>query len=211
MIGIINYGMGNLRSVEKAIDRIGGQAKILDHADQLPECDKVILPGVGAFGDAIDHLRTMGGGWIDPIKQHVSQGKPTLGICLGMQLFYEGSEENASPDQPIPGLGLVPGIVRRLTVDQPPYRLKVPHMGWNEITWQRDDPLLANLEQSSHVYFVHGYAVHVDPDNTSTSAICQYGQPFAASLWHNNLWATQFHPEKSQHVGLTILRNFVSL
>ena len=206
-IGIVDYGMGNLRSVQKAVEKVGGEAVILRHADEADAHAKLILPGVGSFADAMDNLWE--GGWVGAVQRFARDGRPTLGICLGMQLFFEGSEEEAEPGNTVAGLGLVQGIVRRLTVNREPHRLKVPHMGWNTLAWQRDDPLLAGLQPGDAVYFVHGYAGPADaPD---VSATCTYGEPFAATVWRDNLWATQFHPEKSQRVGLQMLANFVAL
>lgn len=205
--------MGNLRSVQKALQRLGAEAVILREPDAVEKADKLILPGVGAFADGMANLRERG--WIEPINAFVATGKPTLGVCLGMQLFFESSEEDApSPDEPVPGLAMLPGRVRRFSDRAPDgERLKVPHMGWNTLTWQRDDPLLAELAQDSAVYFVHSYYVQPDesPDAPLTSAVCDYGGPFTASVWRDNLWAVQFHPEKSQRVGLKILENFIAM
>ncbi|MFW6060757.1 MAG: imidazole glycerol phosphate synthase subunit HisH [Phycisphaeraceae bacterium] len=212
MIGIVDYGMGNLRSVQKALQRLGADAVILRTPDELDNVHKLVLPGVGAFADGMANLRE--GGWIEPLTTFASSGKPMLGVCLGMQLFFESSEEDAlSPDEPVPGLALLPGRVVRFA-DRTPSgeRLKVPHMGWNALHWRRNDPLLAGLEQGSAVYFVHSY--YVQPTETDdqplTSARCEYGTAFTASVWRGNLWAVQFHPEKSQRVGLKILENFVN-
>ncbi|MEX0746115.1 MAG: imidazole glycerol phosphate synthase subunit HisH [Phycisphaeraceae bacterium] len=209
MIGIIDYGMGNLRSVEKALQRVGAEAGILRTPDAVSAADKLVLPGVGAFADGMAHLNDRG--WSEPIRRFIGQGKPLLGICLGMQLLFDASEEDApSSDQPIPGLGVLPGQVVRFQEQQPAgVRLKVPHMGWNTITWQRDDPLLAHVEQGSAVYFVHGY--YCQPADDAASAMADYGAPFCATAWRDNIWATQFHPEKSQRIGLQLLENFTRL
>lgn len=211
-IGIIDYGMGNLRSVQKALEAVGAQAAILTWpGQQTSDIGKLILPGVGAFADGMEHLRQRG--WVEPILAWCDAGKPMLGICLGLQLLFDSSQEDAaSHDEPVSGLGVLSGQVVRLDVDQRDKPMKVPHMGWNSLTWQRDDPLLAGLTQGDHVYFVHGY--HAVPtafgstDDTLTSAVTDYGGPVCASVWRDNVWATQFHPEKSQHVGLRILANF---
>jgi len=210
MIGIIDYGMGNLRSVQKAAQRLGAEAGVVDTPEAIPAADKLILPGVGAFADGMEQLT--GRGFVEPIHDFIQTGRPMLGICLGMQLLFESSEEDAeTPDQPVSGLGVLPGRVVRFTVDQPPLRLKVPHMGWNTLTWQRDDPLLAGIEQRSQVYFVHSYhALPTESDASPlTSAWTEYGGPVCATVWRDNVWATQFHPEKSQRVGLKLLENFV--
>lgn len=213
MIGIVDYGMGNLRSVQKAFALVGAEAQILPGPQALGEVSKLILPGVGAFADGMQQLRQRG--WIEPIRRWAASGQPMLGICLGMQLLFDSSQEDApSPDQPVPGLGILPGRVVRFREDaagagQP--RIKVPHMGWNTLSWQRPDPLLAGLDQGCAVYFVHSYyAQPRDPAGTVVSASAEYpqGQPFCASLWHGSVWATQFHPEKSQRVGLRMIENF---
>ena len=207
MVGIIDYRMGNLRSVQKAIERVGGSATILSDASQARTVNRLLLPGVGAFADGMRYLRD--GGWPDAIRDFIATGRPMLGICLGMQLVFDHSEEDA-PNQ---GLGLLPGEVVRFQEDQGPDRprLKVPHMGWNHLDWTADDPLLAGLTPgpATSVYFVHGYYVR-PRDASVTLATADYGGPFAAIVRRDNLWATQFHPEKSQQVGLRMLANFVS-
>lgn len=214
MIGIIDYGLGNLRSVQKAFETVGAQAVILRDPDDPPgfdNLDKLVLPGVGAFADAMRFLDQRG--WIEPIRRFIVQGRPFLGICLGLQLLFEGSEEGApDPDHLVPGLAILPGKVLRFRFAGP-QRLKVPHMGWNSLSWHRPDPLLAGLDQGAAVYFVHSYHAlpRESPDQPITSATADYGQPFTASIWHNNIWATQFHPEKSQRVGLKMLANFAAL
>jgi len=217
MIGIIDYGMGNLRSVQKALQRVGATARILPAPDTSEMSEKVshlVLPGVGAFGDGMAHLRECG--WIEPIREFIASGRPFLGICLGMQLLFEGSQEDApSPDQPVEGLGVLPGQVVRFHGEAfGPGRCKVPHMGWNTLFWERDDPLLGGVEQGAAVYFVHSYYVQprMSNDVNVTSARSEYpdAHPFCATVWRDNLWATQFHPEKSQAVGLRMLANFAS-
>jgi len=208
-IAIIDYRMGNLRSVQKAIEYVGGTADMVGTPDGIIEADKLILPGVGAFGDGMQFLNELG--LSDPIRAFAQSGKPMLGICLGMQLLFDGSQEDApSRDEPIPGLGLLPGEIVQFANDRGGQRLKVPQMGWNALRWDRPDPLLAGLEQGSAVYFVHSYCA--DPaDNAMTSARADYGGDFCASIHKDNLFATQFHPEKSQRVGMKILSNFVGL
>lgn len=207
MIGIIDYGMGNLRSVQKAFESLGAQAEILKDPSQVALVDRLVLPGVGAFADGMLHLQQQG--WVDALKQHVATGRPLLGICLGMQLLFDSSQEDApSEDQPVAGLSLLPGQVVRFVTPAPDGQaIKVPHMGWNQIHWARHDPLLAGIPTGSEVYFVHSY--YVKPaDEALTSATSDYGQSFCATVWKDNIWATQFHPEKSQRVGLAMLRNF---
>ena len=213
MIGIIDYEMGNLRSVQKAFEHVGAKATILSQAKQVESVDKLVLPGVGAFADGMTHLRR--GGWDDAMNGFIDAGKPFLGICLGMQLLFDSSQEDANENgAPVRGLSVLPGQVVRFANQLPDGgRLKVPHMGWNTLRWQREDPLLAGLEQDAAVYFVHGYyAKPTESGQTPvTSATADYGGVFCASLWHDQVWATQFHPEKSQAVGLKILANFAAL
>lgn len=210
-IGIIDYGVGNLRSVQKALQRFGADARIFGRPDEAGEADKLILPGVGAFADGMAFLEQRG--WAPVVKQWIGSGRPLLGICLGMQLLFEGSEEDApSKDRLVPGLGVLKGAVRRFDEAQggDGGRLKVPHMGWNTLRWSRNDPLLRGLEQESAVYFVHGYYCQPTEPGVS-SATCEYGGTFCATAWRDNVWATQFHPEKSQRVGLKILENFAAI
>jgi glutamine amidotransferase len=210
MIGIIDYGMGNLRSVQKAFQHEGADASILASPADAKHIDRLVLPGVGAFADGMAQLRERG--WIDAIGAHIASGRPFLGICLGMQLLFTGSEEDAPSDrQLVPGLGVFQGSVRLFRPD-PGQRLTVPHMGWNTLSWRRDDALLAGIEQGSAVYFVHSYFVQAE-DASVVTATCEYpaGRPFTATVWRDNVWATQFHPEKSQHVGLRMLANFARL
>ncbi|XAL99267.1 imidazole glycerol phosphate synthase subunit HisH [Phycisphaeraceae bacterium D3-23] len=210
MIGILDYGMGNLRSVQKALERIGADASIVSDVDAIQSCDRLVLPGVGAFSDGMQHLR--GAGFVEPIRDYLVTGRPVLGICLGLQLLFDSSAEGAADaSQPVQGLGVLPGVVQRFHEDQGPDqpRLKVPHMGWNSIDFAPNCPLFHGLCPGDHVYFVHAY--HCRPsDPAHVAATTTYGQPVCAAVHRDNLWATQFHPEKSQHVGLTILNNFAS-
>ncbi len=211
MIGIIDYGMGNLRSVQKAFEHLGHEATVLAGPSDITGVTHLVLPGVGAFGDGMGQLHERR--WVEPIKAFIADGKPFLGICLGMQLLFDASEETGCEQQSglVEGLAVLPGQVRRLTVDRDPdLRLKVPHMGWNEISWTRQDPLFEGLTPGVHVYFVHAYyaePVH-SPDAPVQCATTDYGQTICASVWKGNVWATQFHPEKSQRVGLAMLDNF---
>lgn len=209
MIGIVDYGVGNLRSVQKALEQVGAPAAILNSPDHLKNIDRLILPGVGAYGDGMAMLAQRG--WVDPVRRFVQSGRPFLGICLGLQLLFEGSEEDAAAGATlVPGLAILHGSVVRFREEQAAPRLKVPHMGWNTLAWKRDDPLFRGLNQGDAVYFVHSFYArpYESSDNPVTSATCDYGGPFCASVWHGNVWATQFHPEKSQRVGLRILANF---
>jgi len=204
MITIIDYEMGNLRSVEKAFEKLGFDARVSNNPDDLLTTDKVVLPGVGAFKDCITNLRY--GGFVEPLLQHVEAGKPLLGICVGMQMLFDESEEFGRHK----GLGLIPGKVTRFPagMEERGERLKVPHMGWNTIQIQRPAPLFKDTAEGSYVYFVHSYYCAADnPDDVAAS--CRYGDiEFSAAIWRDNLMATQFHPEKSQDVGLKIFENF---
>ena len=210
MIGIVNYGMGNLRSVQKALERVGAQAEVIDTPTQIGSAQRLILPGVGAFADGMAHLRERG--MVAPLKRYADSGKPMMGICLGMQLLFDSSAEEApSPDQPVAGLGILSGKVVRFSEDQGPDkpRLKVPHMGWNEITFAPGTPLFEGLTPGDHVYFVHGY--YCVPDEAADiAATTGYGSTYCSAVHRGSVWATQFHPEKSQRVGLQILENFAN-
>ena len=213
MIGIIDYGMGNLRSVQKAFERLGPGARILSSPASAMACDRIVLPGVGAFADGMTHQNEQG--WTSAIRNFVDSGRPFLGVCLGMQLLFEGSQEDAPcRDQPVSGLGLLPGTVVRFEgAAYGPDGLKVPHMGWNCLEWKRQDPLLRGLPQQVYVYFVHSYHAVPAPgkDASIISARSDYGGPFCGTVWHENLWGTQFHPEKSQRAGLQMLANFAEI
>ena len=201
MIGLVDYGMGNLRSVEKALRRVGAEVRIVTGAQEVRDADALVLPGVGAFGDCMKNLERQG--LVEPIREFVKSGKPFLGICLGMQGLFDSSEEAPG----VTGLGVFAGSVPRFVANG----LKVPHMGWNRLDIARNDcPLLAGIDDGSFVYFVHSY--YCRP--TSREVLCGstvYGEVFCSMLWAGNIFATQFHPEKSQAVGLKMLENFVSL
>jgi glutamine amidotransferase len=201
MIAIIDYQMGNLRSVQKGFEKVGHQATIVDRPEQLAKADKLILPGVGAFEDAMAELRRRE--LVEPIRQFVDSGRPFLGICLGLQLLFDVGREDGRHE----GLGILRGEVVRF---QLPPEYKVPHMGWNQLEFRRPTPIFAGLENGTHVYFVHSYYV-VPSDADVVAAVADYHEPFCAAVWRENLFATQFHPEKSQTNGLRILRNFAEL
>jgi glutamine amidotransferase len=207
VITIIDYEMGNLRSVEKAFEKLGFDARVSNNPDDLLTTEKIVLPGVGAFKDCITNLRD--GGFVEPLLQHIEAGKPLLGICVGMQMLFDESEEFGRHK----GLGLIPGKVTRFPAEMKERgeRLKVPHMGWNTIQIQRPAPLFKDTAEGSYVYFVHSYYCTADnPDDIAAS--CRYGDvEFCAAVWRDNLMATQFHPEKSQDVGLKIFENFGGL
>jgi imidazole glycerol-phosphate synthase subunit HisH len=200
MIAIIDYQMGNLRSVQKALEKVGSPAVITSSAADIAKADKVILPGVGAFEDAIAELRRRD--LVGPIKDAIAADKPFLGICLGLQLLFDVSYENGTHE----GLGVLPGEVVKFEV---PTELKVPHMGWNALAIRRRPPMLEGVADGTHVYFVHSY--YVKPRDSSVIATdTDYGGPFCSMVWRGNLVATQFHPEKSQTDGLRLLRNFAT-
>lgn len=202
MIGIIDYGMGNLRSVQKALERLERPVRILTTPEELEACHGVILPGVGAFRDAIGELR--GQGFDEAIRDFAASGRPLLGICLGLQLLFDRSQEDGLHE----GLGLIPGDVVRF---QPEPGLKIPHMGWNQLHEQRHHELLAGCGTEPYVYFVHSYFVR-PVDGDAIVATSRHGhQEFAAVVAQANVMATQFHPEKSQRIGLRLLENFANL
>jgi glutamine amidotransferase len=204
MLAIIDYGMGNLRSVEKALHKLGHEAVVTPDPAEIASADRVILPGVGAFGAAMAHLREPVGETTlaEAAKAAVRSGKPVMGICLGMQLLLSESEELGQHT----GLDLIPGQVLRFQPNGDP-DLKIPHMGWNALTFPRHTALMDGLEDGVQVYFVHSfYCAPADP--SVTAATCVHGHPFCAAIAHENLFATQFHPEKSGAPGLRILDNF---
>lgn len=198
MIALIDYGAGNLHSVKKAIEFNGGEVTLVQNSEDLLKAEKAILPGVGAFGDGMKGLQKRE--LIPAIKEYAASGRPLLGICLGMQLLLDESDEMGVQQ----GLGLVPGKVRQFT--QP--GIKVPQIGWNQVFIQRESPLLADLEDGSYVYFNHGYYCRLD-DTGYTLASTEYGTNYTSMLQKDNIYGAQFHPEKSQDVGMQILRNYV--
>jgi imidazole glycerol-phosphate synthase subunit HisH len=201
-IAIVDYQMGNLRSVQKALERVGAEATITNDPNQIAEARKVILPGVGAFGDAMRELNARN--LPESIVDSIRSGKPFLGICLGLQLLFETGFEGERH----PGLGVIAGEVVRFS--HIPDR-KVPHMGWNQVRAEKANcQLLDGISSDAYFYFVHSY--YVQPADTSAVWLsCDYGQQFCASIWRDNLFATQFHPEKSQRDGLKLLENFAAL
>lgn len=201
MIAIVDYQMGNLRSVQKGFEKVGHEALVTNDSLVLAAADKLVLPGVGAFEDAMGELRRRE--LIAPIKQHIAAGKPFLGICLGLQLLFDVGHENGRHE----GLGILRGEVVRFDV---PPEYKVPHMGWNELVIRRRPPVLEGLAEGTHVYFVHSYYV-APSDPTVIATETSYHRPFTSMVWRDNLFATQFHPEKSQAMGLRILKNFAEL
>ncbi len=201
MIAIIDYDAGNLKSVEKALIKVGAEPVVTRDASIILQTDKVILPGVGAFGEAMEKLESFG--LVDTIYKVVEKGTPLLGICLGLQLMFEYSEEKEG----CKGLALLKGGVKRIP-DAP--GLKVPHMGWNSLTIKENAKLFRNLPADPYVYFVHSYYLQAE-DPEAVAATAEYGVTVHASVEKDNIFACQFHPEKSGEVGLTILKNFVEL
>ncbi len=199
-IVIVDYGMANLRSVQKAFETVGHEAVVTGDPSRMAEAEKLVLPGVGAFQDAIARLREAD--MVPVLTEHIRAGKPFLGICLGLQLLFTKSCEGGEHR----GLDLFPGEVVRFG-DMP--GLKVPHMGWNQLRFRARCPLLRGLEDGAAVYFVHSYYV-VPQNDELICAETDYPTPFASMIWHDNVVATQFHPEKSQRIGLTMLRNFAT-
>jgi imidazole glycerol-phosphate synthase subunit HisH len=202
-ISIIDYGMANLRSVQKAFEQVGHRAEIISRPEQIEAADKVVLPGVGAFQDAVATLRAQE---LDaPVIRHIERGKPFLGICLGLQMLFDVGYEDGEHR----GLGVLRGKCVRFDVDRT-MGLKVPHMGWNQLDVRRPSPLFNGLPEGAGVYFVHSY--HVEPEDPNVIATTtDYGVPFVSSVCRDNVMATQFHPEKSQKVGLQILANFAGM
>src|SRR5947207_5669205 len=203
MIAIVDYGIGNLRSVQKAFESVGASAHLVSDEQSIRSADKVILPGVGAFKDCVNALHASG--LTQPVLDHIKTGKPFLGICVGMQMLFDVGYEDGEHK----GLGVLKGKCVRFDVDRT-MGLKVPHMGWNQLNVRRRSALFKDLAEGAGVYFVHSY--HCVPDDDSIIATTtDYGRPFVSSVWRDNVLATQFHPEKSQKVGLQILANFASL
>ena len=207
IIRIIDYGMGNLRSVQKALERIGQEAVLTNDPSEVRCARKLILPGVGAFGAAMANLERLG--LVEAIRDFAETGRPFLGICLGMQLLLSESEEQGD----FKGLDLVPGRVVKFfkseDVGPSTTGLKVPHMGWNSLRKTSDCPLLEGVHEGANVYFVHSY--YADPPKDAIAALTDYGIEFCSVIWKDNIYATQFHPEKSGAIGLRMLENFAAM
>lgn len=201
MTAIIDYGAGNLQSVKKALDYIGAESIITDDPETIKKCDRILLPGVGSFGDAIKSMQDKG--LVEIIKQEALSGKPFLGICLGLQLLFEESEE--SPE--VKGLGIFKGKIKKFPADM---GLKIPHIGWNSLEIKQKDKLFKDIPENSYVYFVHSYYLCAENDD-EVATVTNYGIDFHSAVGKNNIFATQFHPEKSGEIGLQILRNFASM
>jgi imidazole glycerol-phosphate synthase subunit HisH len=202
VIALVDYGAGNLTSVKKALACVGAGVFVPAHPDDLASADAVIVPGVGHFGAT----RALDAAWINRVLQVVGEGRPLLGICLGMQWLFEGSDE--APE--VRGLGILSGTCYRLgkKVRAATDTVKIPHVGWNSIAIEHDAPIVAGVPAGAQVYFTHSYVV---PTSADTVAVSDHGEPFAAVVQHGKVAGVQFHPEKSGDVGLTILRNFVAL
>ena len=197
-IAIIDYGMGNLRNVQKGFQKVGLEAKVTRSKREIGRASAVVLPGVGAFKDCMENLERYG--LIEPLSRSIEKGKPYLGICLGLQILFSESEEFGTHR----GLDVIQGKVVRFKSDA---EHKVPHMGWNTVEIVREPPMLRGIETGDFFYFVHSY--YVVPEKRETIAtVTTYGIPFASSVWKDNIFATQFHPEKSQQKGLRVLENF---
>lgn len=202
MICVIDYGMGNLRSVSKALEKLGERIEVSGRPETLEKAEKIVLPGVGAFGDGSHELQNRG--LFDPLRETLLREKPFLGICLGMQLLFEESEESPGAK----GLGIFRGRVQRFR----DALVKIPHMGWNEMKLRESKaPAFRDLPPRSFFYFVHSF-YPVPEENSNVLGTCEYGsEEFAAFVGKGPIWASQFHPEKSQDAGLQILRNFIAL
>lgn len=203
MIGIVNYNMGNLASVMNAFAELGVKAEVVSEPEKFSSYDKLFLPGVGAFGDAMSHLRENGAD--DAIKEFAASGKPMLGICLGMQLLFDSSEEFGNHK----GLGLIEGSVVQFDKSKFQTPLKVPHMGWNEMFVKRSSPIFDGMEKDFYLYFVHSY--HAVCDDKYAIGKTNYGYEFVSAVQKDNIYGIQPHPEKSHDNGLKILKNFAKL
>jgi len=208
VIAVIDYGMGNLRSVQKALEFVGAKVVVTHDIDLILNADSVVLPGVGAFKDCMENLKKLE--LIDPLRKFIDSGKPFLGICLGLQVLFEESEEFG----PVDGLGILPGKVVKFTNAEAGLgkasSLKIPHMGWNQIKVKKDLPLFEGIGDAPYLYFVHSY--HVVPENLEMIAtVTHHGVEFVSGIQHKNIYAFQFHPEKSQTLGLSILEKFSNL
>lgn len=193
-VAILDYGMGNLRSVARAVEHAGGRPEVTSEPEAALRADALVVPGVGHFGACMRNLRERG---LDrAVLRFAETGRPLFGVCVGMQVLFEGSEED-----PAPGLGLLPGRSRRL-----PEGVKVPHMGWNTVEWLSPHPYIRDIPSGAHLYFVHSFAPEVGPETVGRS---DHGRPFAAAVARGNVFATQFHPEKSGATGLAIYAAFV--
>ena len=199
-VSLVNYGLGNLGSVVNMLKRVGAESRLVQTPEEILASERLLLPGIGAFDTGMRLLNEQG--LVPAIREFAASGKPLFGICLGMQLLLDGSEEGVEP-----GLGLIPGTSKKFA-EQPGVR--VPHMGWNHAVATHDDPLMAGLDGESRFYFVHSYRVHVDDEKHSILK-CTYGITFDAAVQNDNIFGAQFHPEKSHKFGMQLLKNFADL
>lgn len=208
MIAVIDYGMGNLRSVQKSLEFVGAKVIVTHDPDLILNANSVVLPGVGAFKDCMANLNKLK--LVDPIRKFIDGGKPFLGICLGLQVLFEESEEYG----PVAGLGILPGKVVKFPGGSSETKngrpIKIPHMGWNQIKIKKNVPLFGGVGDSPYFYFVHSYYV-VPKDQNMIATVTNYGIEFVSGIQHKNIYAFQFHPEKSQTLGLSILERFSNL
>lgn len=203
MVVVVDYGMGNLRSVSKALEKLGAKVKVSGAASDVESADKLVLPGVGAFGDAMDELKKRN--LVNPLKSFARSGKPFLGICLGLQLLLDESDENPG----VQGLGMIRGKNVKFSPEK--HSLKVPQMGWNSIKIkEKDCPVLSEIKDGEFFYFVHSFYAKTASDSDVLTET-EYGVKFPSMLWKDNIFAAQFHPEKSQEAGLRILENFITI
>ena len=207
MIGIVDYNMGNLASVINAFTKVGADATLESDPAKLQQYDKLILPGVGAFGDAMEHLKE--NGMDEAVKNFAASGKPLLGICLGMQLLFDSSEEFAKDSNGTEGLGLIPGKVVAFDENRFDHNLKVPHMGWNELFVQNDTTIFNGLDKDFYLYFVHSF--HAQCEDKYAIGKTHYGYEFVSAVQNGNIYGIQPHPEKSHDNGLKIIENFAKL
>jgi len=203
MVGIVDYNMGNLASVLNAFSSLGEDAQVESDPDKLSQYERLILPGVGAFGDAMEHLRERG--MDEAVKNYAQSGKPMMGICLGMQLLFDEGEEFGNHS----GLGLIPGVVKEFNKNRFEQALKVPHMGWNQLFKQKNSALFNGLDESFYLYFVHSF--HVECEDEYVIGKSEYGYPFVSAVNRDNIYGIQPHPEKSHENGLKILQNFLKI
>ena len=208
MIAVIDYGMGNLRSVQKSLEFVGAKVIVTHDPDLILNANSVVLPGVGAFKDCMANLKKLK--LVDPIRKFIDGGKPFLGICLGLQVLFEESEEYG----PVAGLGILPGKVVKFPGGSSETKngrpIKIPHMGWNQIKVKKNVPLFRGVGNAPYFYFVHSYYV-VPEDQNMIATVTNYGVEFVSGIQHENIYAFQFHPEKSQTLGLSILERFSNL
>lgn len=199
MIAMIDYKAGNLRSVAKALEAAGGQVLVTENWKDLEKADKIVLPGVGAFGKAVEELKSRG--LFEPVREQIASGKPFLGICLGAQLLFESSQENPG----VTGLAALKGKCVRFGEG-----LKIPHLGWNQVMQTTDAPIWKNVPDRAFYYFAHSFYFQPEDKKTATGRT-EYGIPYTSAVWKDHLFGVQFHPEKSQKWGLKILENFINL